>query len=269
MSSSLLRSVGPCETVGKDLYLLIQIMLFLKREYVEDSDESSSGSEEASAGLSPAPVTSVPVANTQGWVAEPLTQPKAKEQKVGIYIPEPPSKRPVYQRVRPGSASTRRETDKTAMRTRMMEQQKNPLTPLRVSADQTLDDLDELLQKPIDKVFAPTAVHAGVYEPALANINVPLPAAVSFTKTVFKAEAIEETKLKDVQATVSSASKSRRESGMPFSCETRFAFVENSPVKPTMVREGPEQTESIWGPPNPQPEPDSKKPAVLPQAEEV
>jgi len=255
MSSSLLRSVGPCETVGKDLYLLIQIMLFLKREYVEDSDESSSGSEEASAGLSPAPVTSVPVANTQGWVAEPLTQPKAKEQKVGIYIPEPPSKRPVYQRARPGSASTRRETDNAAMRTRMMEQQKNPLTnnrkPLRVSADQALDDLDELLQKPIGKVFAPTAVNAGVYEPALARRNVLLPAAVSVTNTVFKAEAIEETKLEDVPAT-----KSRRESGKPFTCEvTRFAFVENSPVKPTMA--------------NPQPEPVSKKPAVLTQAEKV
>ena len=293
MSSSLLRSVGPCETVGKDLYLLIQLMLFLKREYVEDSDESSSGSEEASAGLSPAPGTSVPVAETQGWVAEPLAQPKAKEQKVGIYIPEPPSKRPVYQRARPGSANTRPETGNAAMRTRMMEQQKNPPTnnrkPSRVSADQALDDLDKLLQKPI----GPTAFNARVYEPALDHMNVLLPAAVSFPKTVFKAEAIEETKLEDdVPATVSSDSKSRLESGK------RFAFVENSPVKPTMVHEGPEQIESIWGPPNPQPEPVSpvkptmvhegpeqtesiwgplnpqpepvsKKPAVLPQAEEV
>lgn len=275
MSSSLLLSVGPCEAVGKDLHLIIQLMLFLKREYVEDSEESSSGSEDGSTVPNPAPTASVPGAKTQGWVAEPLTQPKTKEQKVGIYIPEPPSQRPVYQRARPGSANPRPGTGNAAMRARMMEQQKNLPTskrePLCASADQALDDLDELLKKPLSKAFAPTALRVAAYEPVIARIHVPLPAAVSVTKTVFKAEDVEETKLEDVPAALRSASKGDCGAEKPSSASspvTRFAFVENSPVK-QMIREGPVQAESIWGPSSAQLKPVLEQPAALIPAEEA
>lgn len=230
-----------CETVGRDLDLIIQLMLFLKREYVADSESSSSGSEEAPDQDYRPPVPMV----TQG----PKSQSKAKEQKVDIYIPEPPSERPAYQRARPGSANARPGTGNAAMRARMMEQRKPTPAVLKTyaSPDQALDDLDLLLQSQFGRTFAPTAPKMPAYEPTIGRINVPLPAAVSIPKTVFKSEDIEETKLEETQipAPKGGIAKPSKQDTPPQ--VSHFAFEEDSTTRPE-IHKAPIPVESIWGP---------------------
>lgn len=213
-------------------------MLFLKREYVEDSESSSSGSEEAP-DLNYRPA--VPVL-TQG------TKPQPKEQKVDIYIPEPPSERPVFQRSRPGSANARPGTGNAAMRTRMMEQRKPISTALKTHAnpDQALDDLDLLLRGPLGKAFAPTALQMPAYEPTIARKKVPLPAAVSVPKTVFKSEEIEEIKLEETQISAPKGGDTKPSMQETPPQVTRFAFKEESSIQP-VIHIAPVSTESIWG----------------------
>ena len=227
--------------MGRDLDLIIQLMLFLKREYVEDSESSSSGSEEAP---DPDYRPAVPMVK-QGT----RSQPKAKEQKVDIYIPEPPSERPAYQRARPGSANARPGTGNAAMRTRMMEQRKPISAALKThtNPDQALDDLDLLLQRQLGRAFAPTAIQMPAYEPTIVRRNVPLPAAVSVPKTVFKSEDIEETKLEEMQIAVPKGGDAKSSKLDTPPRVSRFAFKEDSPTLP-VIHIAPVSVESIWGP---------------------
>lgn len=167
-------------------------MLFLKREYVADSDSSSSGSEEAEVPT----VTQVPQVKTQSWVggSQPTPPDTIKPTKVGIYIPEPPSARPGYQRVRPGTGA-RPGSANIAMRNRMQEQQRNkPIIPVAADPDIALDELDKILHRQGNR-----PVMSPAYEPAVARMKVPLPAAVSVSTTVFKTEEIEEVKLEEIK----------------------------------------------------------------------
>ena len=250
-------------------------MLFLSREYVDNSSGSDSAAEE-SPPLSTAPPPrardegefeyqrpppriqprsnpqvreSMPIVRSNPWMddqpdrdqsprragfitdfAAPAhlqeVKKPAKDEKVGIYIPEPPKERPALQRpgtgsARPGTGGVRPGTGNAAMRARMLEQQKNHLMGrkesmqvtanivdprARLRSDQPLEMLEKLLEKPSGKTFQGYASHIGAYEPVVARREEKLPAPVTSGKTVFK-EEIEEVRLDESTAVRNTASK--------------------------------------------------------------
>lgn len=243
-------------------------MLFLSREYVDNSSGSDSAAEE-SPPLSTAPPPqardegefeyqrpapriqprsnlpvreSMPVVRSNPWIddqpardhsprragfitdfAAPAHVPEAKkpkDEKVGIFIPEPPKERPALQR--PGTGSARPGTGNAAMRARMLEQQKNHLMGrkesmqvtanivdprARLRSDQPLEMLEKMLEKPSGKTFQGFASHIGAYEPVVARREEKLPAPVASVRTVFKEEEIEEVRLDESTAVRNTASK--------------------------------------------------------------
>ena len=188
----------------------------------------------------------------------PAEKRAAKEEKVGIYIPEPPKERPALQRpgtgsARPGSGSTRPGTGNAAMRARMMEQQKNHLMGrkesmqvtanivdprARLRSDQPLDMLEKLLEKPSGKAFQGFASHIGAYEPVVARREEKLPAPVTSTKTVFKEEEIEEVRLDESTAVRNTASKALQHLRHKSQEEVTFTAQPSAPVvqpKPAVI----------------------------------
>ena len=296
-------------------------MLFLSREYVDNSSDSGSAREESPvrptasssqrhtddsefsyqrAPVQPQPRAvppvreSMPVVRNNPWMDDqpdrvpsprragfvidfaapaqppPMSKPApTKEEKVGIYIPEPPKERPSTQR--PGTAA-RPGTGNAAMRARMLEQQKHQLMGrkesmqvtagimdprARLRSDQPLDMLEKMLEKPSGKTFTGFASHIGTYEPMAARREEKLPPPVQSVRTVFKEEEIEEVRLDESTAVHNTASKalqqlrrkSQEESTLPPPLKPMNAPVMVAePPKPVIVQHHPQP---VMPPPQP------------------